>query len=346
MNPPSSPPVLRLLAVVLLAGSLLVIAPYAAPLVLAAWLADVLHPLVSRLQRLLRGRRRGAAAVVVLLTLVVLLPLFGLGLALVATGSELLPRILAMMEGKISLADLLGSGSKTGQLSLRDWAAVVGRHGSSAVQLISAFLSASTATLLTAVVFLATLFAFAAAGQRWVLWLGRHSTLPLRAGFRLVRAFQETGRGLIVGSGGTALAQGLVATVAYVALGIPRALFLGPLTALCAIVPFIGTGIVWVPLTVGLFIARDYPRALAVLAVGSGVHALVDNFLRPVLTRYGHLKLPVSVVLVSMLGGVAVWGAVGALLGPLAVRLTVEVLAILRADRQPRPSAVAPIRGL
>ncbi len=96
--------------------------------------------------------------------------------------------------------------------------------------------------------------------------------------------------------GGTALVQGAVATVGYVAIGIPRALLLGPLTSLCAIVPLVGTALVWVPLAVELGATGQYWRAGVVVAVGAGVHSLVDNFIRPLFARYGRLTLPTFVV--------------------------------------------------
>jgi predicted PurR-regulated permease PerM len=64
-----------------------------------------------------------------------------------------------------------------------------------------------------------------------------------------------------------------------------------------------------------------------------GVLSTVDNFLRPLLARYGRIDLPVLVVLVSMLGGLATFGAVGVLLGPLLARLCVEALSIVAEER-------------
>jgi predicted PurR-regulated permease PerM len=71
--------------------------------------------------------------------------------------------------------------------------------------------------------------------------------------------------------------------------------------------------------------------------VGAGVHSLIDNFVRPLLARYGRFTLPAFVVLASMLGGAAVFGAAGALFGPLLVRLCVESLAIVSESRIEAP---------
>jgi predicted PurR-regulated permease PerM len=69
--------------------------------------------------------------------------------------------------------------------------------------------------------------------------------------------------------------------------------------------------------------------ALVLLGVGAFI-SLADNLLRPVLARHARLQLPTFVVLVSMLGGIAAFGAWGLMLGPLFVRLAVEGLSILR----------------
>ena len=195
---------------------------------------------------------------------------------------------------------------------------------------------------------MAALYTFAVDGERAYAWLEEHAPVARGDLERLAGAFRETGRGLIVAGAGTALAQGAVATAAYVAMGIPRALALGPLTAVCALVPVVGTGLVWVPLALELGARGQYWRAVGVVVVGAGLHSLIDNFVRPALARYGHLRLPTFVVLISMLGGLAVFGATGALLGPLLVRLCVEALAIASDSRRsplgaPRDASSPPL---
>ncbi len=326
---------LRLLTLGLAVASAVTLAPLWAPLVMAAWVAALLQPPVRRLQRALRGRRRGAAAIVVLLVVAVLGPLAGVVAAVVVGARELLLEMRAALEGQGTVAGVLLGSGEGAPLTLPQWADLATRYGANAWRALSALVRTSTTVLLAALVFVVALYALAATGSQSYRWLARHAPLPARALARLARAFHETGRGLLVGGGGTALVQGLAATVAYAAMGIPRAALLGPLTAVCALVPVVGTGLVWGPLAVGLAAAGDWARAGLVLAVGAGVLSLIDNFVRPWLTRRGSLRLPTVVVLVAMLGGIAAFGASGALLGPLLVRLTVEALAFAREGRAP-----------
>jgi predicted PurR-regulated permease PerM len=323
---------MRVLAIALCtATALLVIAPLWAPLVLAAWCADLLRPVVSKLEKLLGRRRRGAAAVVALLALAVLVPIAGIVVLLVSQAQDLVGQVRAAFEGHGSLAAAL-VGSTTLPSTRLGWSDLLSKYGASAWVAASTVARRSASGAIAALVFVAALFTFMAHGGRAYAWLEAHLPVRRSAIARLALAFRETGRGLILAGGGTALVQGGVATFAYLAIGLPGALVLGPLTAACAVVPLVGTGLVWVPLTIELVVTGQYWRAGVVLVVGIGVHGLIDNFVRPALARRGRLALPTFVVLVSMLGGIAVLGPAGALLGPLLARLSVEALEILSDD--------------
>ena len=317
----------------------LVLVPLWAPLVLAAWFADLLRPVVRNLERVVGGRRRAAGALVVLVLVCVLLPLVGIALALAATTQDLLLQIRAAIEGHGSLASaLLGGGSVGSRPEMRNWAELASRYGANAWRALSVVAQASATAAIAAVVFVAALYTFVVDEERAYAWFEEHAPIPRDDLARFAGAFRETGRGLLVAGGGTALVQAALATIAYVAIEIPGAIALGSLTAVCSVVPFVGTGLVWIPLAIQLGATGQYWRAAVVIAMGAGVHSLVDNFVRPMLARSGHLRLPTFVVLIAMLGGVAAFGATGALLGPLVVRLCVEALAIAAERRHERLS--------
>jgi len=330
---------MSVLTVALCVAAVAIVAPLWAPLVLAAWIADLLRPAARKLERHLGGRRRAAGVLIVLVAVGVLAPLIGIVAALTKSTLEFLGQVRAALEGQGSLAAvLLGGGNALGRPGLSDWADIATRYGANAWRALAVMGRASAGAAIAVLVFGAALYTFISEGERGYTWLEEHAPISSQALARLAGAFRETGRGLIVGAGGTALVQGVLATAAYLAIGIPRAFILGPLTAVCALVPFVGTSLVWIPLAIELGASGQYWRLGVVVAVGVGVHSLVDNFLRPFLTRYGHLKLSTFVVLVSMLGGIAVFGPTGALLGPLIVRLCVESLAIESERRREEAS--------
>lgn len=325
---------MTILTVLLCLTSVLIIAPLWAPIVLAVWIADLLLPLAKTFERRLGGRRWVASLLTVLVAVGILAPLTGFAAALTSSVLEFVTQARAALNGQGSLTTLLLGGTNTlrrpalsGLNAWSDWATLASRYGENAWRLMAVMGRASAGVAITVLVFVAALYTFISDGDRAYAWLEEHMPIESKSLARLAGAFRETGRGLIVSAGGTALAQGVLATAAYLAIGIPRAFIFGPLTALCGFIPFVGTGLVWIPLAIELGATGQYWRCALVGVVGVGV-GLVDNLLRPFLTQYGHLKLSTFVVLVSMIGGIAVFGATGALLGPLVVRLCVEALAI------------------
>jgi predicted PurR-regulated permease PerM len=186
------------------------------------------------------------------------------------------------------------------------------------------------------VVFLGAVHSILVHRERLGAWFARSAPISPGALERLTHAFYETGRGLIVGVGLTALVQGVIATIAYLALGIPRAPVFGFLTSLAAIVPSVGTGFVWGPIAAVLAATGHAGRAVILVACGVGVISVVDNILRPTLARFGKLDLPTFVLFLSMLGGVFAIGPSGLVMGPLFVRMAVEALDIWRAPPDDR----------
>ena len=252
MNAPLFKPMTVLTAALSIAA-VVVLAPLWAPLVLAAWFADLLRPPVLKLERLLGGRRRAAGALIVLLAVGLLLPLIGIIAVLAAAIRELLDQVRAALDGQGSIAGaLLGGGGVGAQPGALDWADLASHFGANAWRVLTVVARASASAAIGTLVFVAALYTFAVDGERAYAWLEKHAPITREELARLAGAFRETGRGLIVAGGGTALIQGALATGAYVAIGIPRAIILGPLTAACALVPFVGTGVVWITLAMEL----------------------------------------------------------------------------------------------
>jgi predicted PurR-regulated permease PerM len=325
---------IHVLAAFLAGAAALVFVPLWAPLVLAAWIADLMRPMARRLERALGGRRAAAGALGVLVVLALGLPV---AVAVVMLASRLGDVVTAASsEGtpERALRDMLG---RTGEAAATPTlGAVLREHGAAAWRVLGGVWSVSVSVVVGVAVFVVTLYALSVRGPEWYAWLARRVPLEPTARKRLVGAFRETGRGLIVGMGGTALVQGTLAAVVYAALGIDNFVVLGMLTGVGALVPTVGTAIVWAPVAVALALSGHPVRAVVLGVVGVGVISTVDNVIRPWLARAGHLHLPAVLVFLSMLGGLRLIGGWGVLLGPLLVRMGVEALSLER-DRIYRP---------
>ena len=324
---------LRLLVIALCLASVVALVPFWAPLVMAAWAAVVAAPLHRWVVRRIHRRKGAAALVTVLVVVVFLTPLIIVTLSLSASAIEMGRRLLQAGSGAEALRSLAANGGQTPidlqHLDLRRGLELARQHGASAMGVARALSGAATMIALGAVVFVSAFYVFLFQGSKLHEWLLVHSPLERGQFHRLSSVFSEVGRGLLVGVGLTAALQGAVATVGYAVCGVPQPWVLGLVTVFASLIPSIGSGLVWVPVTAGLFISGRHGAAALMLGIGCVV-SLVDNLVRPLLAQYGKLHMHGLVLFVAMLGGITVFGAGGLLLGPLVVRLAIEGLTMLR----------------
>ncbi|MBK6689162.1 MAG: AI-2E family transporter [Deltaproteobacteria bacterium] len=303
-------------------------------LVLAAWTAALARPLLNRLQRFMRGRRRAAAVLALGLFLVVSVPMALLTVAVIIGSQELAQGIGKASSAKVALAAIATGTEGVPPLvvprSLQEAMDLLRAYGEQGLSVLSNVAGAAATGMVGLFIYLGGSFVFLVDGPAIWGWMKDNNPLAPSHLQRLSTAFHETGRGLIVGVGLTCVAQGLVATIIYVSLGVPRWWVLGPLTGLASILPMVGTTLVWGPIVLGFFLTSHPIKAVILSVLGVGVIGSVDNLLRPVFAKFGALKLPTFFLFVSIFGGLAAFGTWGALLGPLVVRCWLEVVAIYR----------------
>lgn len=348
MEPSSGPPeeaarfdrvlvAVAAVALVLLAARVLL--PLFAPLIFAAWTASILGPLAARVTRLARGRAAVGAGVSVLLVLSLFVPV---GLVLVSLGTSVVAFVRqvssspAVHSALVSLVSSEGA-SETPWTSPERLVELARTHGMTAWQAARGVAGAGAWAVIVGLIYFITLFELLVSGPAMWRWAQEHLPLERRTMERLAGAFLETGRGLIVGAGLTALVQAVLATTAYAALGVPRAVVLGAITYVAAFVPAVGTAVVWGPVAVGLALQGEHTRAIILALVGALGVSSIDNLVRPLLQRWGgKLDLPAFLLLLAAFGGLSAFGPIGLVVGPLSLRMTREVLAIARERREAR----------
>lgn len=324
----------------LCAGAVLALIPLWQPLLLAAFVAIVLEPVYRKLYRRINGRASAAAVLTLLLAVFALVPMVVAALTLYQGGIDLLMRLRHSSGGYDALRQLVASnqpGNSSVSWDARRLMALLQEHGWSAFTTARSVFGAATDVVVDLFILALGFYTFLVNGKRAWAWLLERSPMRPAHGIRFSAAFVETGRGLLVGVGLTALVQGAVATIAYFVIGVSQAAVLGVLTALAALIPSIGTALVWVPVTAGLFLAGRTHAGVALLITGFFV-SVIDNLIRPWLSRYARLELSPFLLLVSMLGGISAFGGFGLLLGPLLVRLAVEGLGLLHDERDAPPT--------
>jgi predicted PurR-regulated permease PerM len=152
------------------------------------------------------------------------------------------------------------------------------------------------------------------------------TALPVPAQFKqeLVDKFMAVVRATVKGSLLVALIQGMLGGVALWFLGVKGGLLWAVVMAFLSLVPMIGSSLVWLPVAAYFFLTGGVWQGLALVAYGVFVIGLADNLLRPVLVGKD-AGLPDYVVMITTLGGMAVFGINGFIIGPTIAAMFIAV---------------------
>ncbi len=156
----------------------------------------------------------------------------------------------------------------------------------------------------------------------------------------LFRKFAEVARATVKGNLLVALVQGMLGGLIFWILGLPAPLLWGVVMTVLSLIPAVGAGLVWLPAAIYLYAVGDWVSATVLIAYGVLIIGLADNFLRPILVGRD-TKLPDWMVLLSTLGGIAMVGINGFVVGPLIAVLFVAFWQIFSREFNPQTQAQA-----
>jgi len=153
--------------------------------------------------------------------------------------------------------------------------------------------------------------------------------LPMRAKTvkRLVTEFGNITHTVIYAQLFVALVQGIIGIIGFYIFGVPFPVLLGVMLAFCALIPAIGTSLVWVPaslfLMLGGYFSHDYwmlGKGIGLFAYGLAIISTIDNILLATIVRAKTRVNPI-VVIVGVIGGVSLFGIAGLFIGPILLPL-------------------------
>ena len=341
-SPPSSSALenrtfLLLLVVVTLAFAW-ILWPYFGAVLWAAILAIVFTPLFRRLSLRMQPRRSLAAlATLLVIVVIVILPAAIIGAMLLQEGLNLYHRV---QSGELSFARYLQAilaalptwlTSLLDRFGLTSFADVQERFSAGLTKglqfLGSQILNMGQNALDFLVSFFIMLYLLFFLLRDGALLRARASdAIPLRGDLQhdLSTRFANVIRATIKGNIVVAIVQGALGGLAFWALGIRGALLWAVLMAFLSLLPAIGTALVWLPVAIYLLVTGAVWQGIALIVFGVVVIGLVDNVLRPILVGKD-TKMPDYVVLLSTIGGMAVFGFNGFVIGPLIAAMFMAV---------------------
>ncbi len=337
-----------LLFLALVSAALLVVVwPFASPMLWAALAAIMFQPLFQWLrERMPRFPGRAALATLAIITVAVLIPGFLIGSIVVEQAVDV---YFAFREGRIDVAgwfttihdalpasiqsslDASGLGNLSGVIDrAQDFARestgmIAGRAlaiGSSAFGFVLAF----------GVGLYVTYFLLRDGKE-----IGNTivKSLPMEHGIaeELAEKFLSIVRATIKGSVVVGLVQGALGAITFWIAGMPSAALFGLLMAIFSLLPALGPAIVWIPVAIYLLAIGDIWQGIMVIGSGVLIIGMADNVLRPILVGRD-TGIPDWIILITTLGGIGLLGLSGIVIGPLVAGLFLASWAILREQRE------------
>lgn len=300
----------------------------------AAVLAILFMPFHRRVLRGLGHRRNTAALVTLLVCLViVILPLTAITSSLIQDGMVIYERIRS---GEINfgayfqrvlaalpswLSDVLDRFGLSNLSGLQEKLSAGAAEGSQIVAKQAVSIGQNTLDFVISFgIMLYLLFFFLRDGT--VLAARIKQAIPLTPDHKqqLFSKFTTVIRATVKGNIVVAATQGALGGVMFWFLGIQGALLWGVIMAFLSLLPAVGAGLIWVPVAIYFLVTGAIWQGVALIVFGVFVIGLVDNVLRPLLVGKD-TKLPDYVVLISTLGGMALFGLNGFVIGPVIAAL-------------------------
>lgn len=160
------------------------------------------------------------------------------------------------------------------------------------------------------------------------------AAIPLepRVKQRLIERFTTVIRATVKGNVLVAVAQGALGGLAFWVLGVHAPMLWAVVMAFLSLLPAVGAALIWGPVALYLLATGQVWQSLGLIAFGVLVIGLIDNVLRPILVGKD-TRMPDYVVLISTVGGLALIGINGFVVGPLVAAMFMTAWQILAAER-------------
>jgi len=160
--------------------------------------------------------------------------------------------------------------------------------------------------------------------------ISRMSPLDDDLDMLLFKKFTDTTRAVILGSFSVAIAQATAVSIMMIIMGIGAPVLMWMIMLILSLIP-VGSGFVWAPVGIALMLTGRAPEGIILIIFGAVIINVIDTYLRPKVMK-NKVQLHPLVIIFSALGGIASFGPLGLLYGPLIAVFFTSLMEVY-ADR-------------
>jgi len=308
----------------------LIMAPFMSALALAAIIVTICYPLFDKIKQHVPRQNRSIAAFIatMVVLVVVVIPIFLISSLVIR---ELVSFYQVLDSGNLSIESSLTQVETAVQLYIPGFEIDLSEQIKFSAQWFTGNLGAIFAgTISTVFAFFIALLAsfyFFRDGKELLQLVIKISPLPDHEDEIIFARLVSAVRAVATGTVFVALIQGSLVAIGFTFFGIERAILFGSIASVGALMPGIGTTIVTAPAIIYLFFTGNIVSGVGLLIWSVLIVGLVDNLIGPYLMSRGN-KMHPFIILISVLGGIALFGPIGFIIGPVVVTLFLVLLEI------------------
>ena len=332
-----------------------IIIPFFVPITWAAVLVILFHPLYKKLVGKLRSTNLTSLLMCLMIIVIIIGPITYLFAALVNEAADAVAKVNQMYrEGEFdnllrvdlpwieSVKEKLSQYYDVSKINLDELIKdALDRVTGIIFSQTSWLIANGTKTVFYFILMLFTMYYFFRDGELLMNKIKRLMPISTEQVDKVFAKLRDVIYATMYGGVVVALIQGLLGGILFAVMGIPSAIFWGAIMAFLSIIPLLGAFIVYVPAGIILILGGSYLKGILVIAIGTVVISQSDNVIRPYLIA-GRTEMHPLLLFFSIMGGIAMFGLLGVVVGPLVAAVFVTLIKLFEIRLHPSEEAGIP----
>lgn len=322
-------------------GVYFVFQPFFTAIIAAAVLTVLLKRPYHRLEKIFRGHRVVSALLTCLFAIfIIVTPLVGISVLVVKEVNHLsqelnsgtgiqtyLDKAYIQIENTRFLGGLVDESSFSQERILDDMKKIT----SSLPGFAQKAYSGISSFIFWIFILFFTLFYFLIDGKKALRYMMEMSPLKDDHDRQLIAKFTSISRATLKGTFVVGIIQSALGGIAFLIAGVPSPIIWTLVMLLFSVIPMVGTAIIWIPAGIILLLTGAIWQGIFVLLFGALVISTIDNILRPKLVGKDTQMHPL-LIFFATIGGIALFGLPGFVIGPIIISLFVALAEIYRTE--------------
>ncbi len=313
--------------------SALIFWPFLIPLALAGIVAILVSPVYKKILNKIKSPSLASLITIVLLIILIGAPIVIISNQIISEAQNLYTSVssgdaISVDSLTIKIESAVQTYVPDFQINTREY---LSGFASWVVDRLGGLFSGTLDLLVKFVLGLVALFYFIRDGADFKKHITAFSPLSEDKDMLIVKSLKSSIHAVLIGSLAVAVMQGILSGIGFMLFGVPNAALWGTVAGIAALVPGVGTSLVWIPAVIYLFFYGGTYLWIGQLAWSVLFVGLIDNFLAPFIINKG-VNIHPLLILFSILGGLQFFGVEGFLLGPLTIGLLFAFIRIIKTD--------------